>query len=73
MTNAEYVEENGIIFQPRNLPTTIRGFSYHDDEGRYIVVINSRLDVRTNKSTADHELRHIKRGDHSNMLYYEYR
>ena len=73
MTKADYIEMEEITFQSRNLPTKIKGFSYHDDEGRYVVVINSRLDIRTNKSTADHELRHIKRGDHMNTLYYEYR
>lgn len=72
MTDADYVEMNEITFQPRNLPTKIRGFSYHDDEGRFVVVINSRLDRSTNESTAAHELRHIKRGDHGNRTYQEY-
>ena len=72
MTKAEFIEKNGIVFHPVNLPTTIKGFSYHDDEGRYIVIYNSRLDAVTNRNTADHEMRHITRGDHSRISYKEY-
>lgn len=72
MTKADYVEMNEITFHPENLPTRIKGFSYHDEEGRYIVVYNARLDHGHNLETSDHELRHIKRGDHWDQTYHEY-
>lgn len=73
MTEDEYCESNEILFQERELPTKIRGFSYHDDEGRFIVVINTRLGILQNRKTAAHELRHIMRGDHYDRSYIEYK
>ena len=72
MTKAEFVSENNITFQVRNLPVRIHGFTYHDDEGHYFVVLNSRLGSTMNKRTAKHELRHIMRGDTDNIKYVEY-
>lgn len=72
MTEATYCECNDVIFQERELPMKIRGFSYHDEEGRFIVVLNTRLGIMQNRKTADHELRHIMRGDHVNNDFIEY-
>lgn len=72
MTEAAFISANDITFLARDLPVSIRGFCFHDDEGRYIVVVNSRLDRQMNKRTAKHELRHIMRGDNDNLNYAEY-
>ena len=72
MTKAEFCEANEIITQVRDLPTRVKGFSYHDEDGRYIVVLNARLPSATRHASADHELRHIMRGDHENRGFVEY-
>lgn len=72
MTEDVYCECNDVIFQERDLPTKIKGFSYHDDEGRFIVVVNTKLGILQNKKTAAHELRHIMRDDNYDYSYIEY-
>lgn len=72
MKLSEYIASNEITFQQRDLPVGIRGFTYHDDEGRYIVVLNSRLGIMMNRRTADHEMLHILRNDSTNLNYKEY-
>lgn len=72
MTTEMFCECNQVTFQERELPTKIKGFSYHDDEGRFIVVLNTRLGILMNRQTADHELRHIMRGENEDKTYIEY-
>ena len=55
-----------------NLPTSVRGFCYHDDEGESYVVLNARLTREANRKTYKHERRHILRGDLDNINYFEY-
>jgi len=55
-----------------DLPTTVKGFCYHDDNGEEFVVLNSRLTHEMNQHTYDHEQEHIRRGDLWNMDYKEY-
>ena len=56
-----------------NLPTSVRGFCYHDDDGEAYVVLNARLTRETNRQTWCHEQDHIKRGDMYNVNYREYK
>ena len=56
-----------------DMPTTVRGFCYHDDEGEEFVILNSRLTREANQHTLDHEREHIRRGDMWNMEYVEYK
>ena len=72
MTLAEYCDYNEVLTQVRDLPTRIKGFSYHDEDGRYIVVLNARLPIEMIHASADHELRHIIEGEHDDCLYREY-
>lgn len=72
MTNFDFCESNNILFQERELPTKIKGFSYHDNEGRFIVVVNSKLSIIQNRKTAEHELQHIMSGENENKTYIEY-
>lgn len=55
-----------------DLPTTVRGFVYHDDDGEYYIVVNARLTREANRRTWIHEKRHIRRGDLENAGYHEY-
>lgn len=56
-----------------NLPTTVRGFVYHDADGEYYIVVNARLTREANRRTWRHEKRHVLRGDLYNGTYHEYK
>lgn len=55
-----------------DLPTSVRGFCYHDDDGEAFVVLNARLTREQNLKTYDHEQKHIERGDLYEPTYNEY-
>lgn len=55
-----------------DLPTSVRGFVYHDDDGEYFIVVNARLTREANRRTWRHEKLHILRGDLENTSYHEY-
>lgn len=55
-----------------DLPTSVRGFCYHDDDGEEYIVLNSRLTREANLKTYEHEQKHILRGDMYNPDYHEY-
>ena len=55
-----------------NMPTTVRGFCFHDDDGEEFVVVNARLTREQNSRTYDHEKKHIDRGDMYEPTYNEY-
>lgn len=55
-----------------DLPTTVRGFVYHDNNGEYYIVVNARLTREANRRTWIHEKRHIRCGDLENTCYHEY-
>lgn len=61
-----------MIIRLADLPTSVRGFVYHDDDGEMYIVLNSRLSHEQNLLTFVHELKHIRRGDLDNMNYNEY-
>jgi hypothetical protein len=55
-----------------DLPTSIRGFCFHDDDGEEYIVLNSRLTYEANLKTYNHERNHILRGDLDDTNYFEY-
>ena len=55
-----------------DLPTSVRGFCYHDDDGEAFVVLNARLSREQNLKTYDHEQKHIERGELYEPTYLEY-
>jgi hypothetical protein len=55
-----------------NLPTSVRGFCYHDNEGEEYVVLNARLTREQNRRTYDHEQEHIRLKELDNKNYHEY-
>ena len=66
-----YMNENEVILA--DLPTSVRGFVFLDDEGEPVIVVNSRLTREQNRKTFRHERRHIRRGDLTNKTYREYK
>ncbi len=65
------MEENEVILQ--DLPTSIRGFVFLDEDGEPKIVVNSRLTREANRKTFRHERRHIKRNQLSEPTYNEYK
>ena len=62
-------EDKAILM---DLPTSVRGFCYHDDDGEPYVILNARLSHEQNLQTYDHEKRHIRKGDMNEPNYHEY-
>ena len=62
-------EERAILV---DLPTSVRGFVYLDDNGDPKIVVNARLTREQNRRTWDHEKEHINRGDMNEPNYIEY-
>ena len=56
-----------------DLPTSIRGFCYHDDDGEEYIILNSRLTREANKVTFMHESRHVENGEMYDSAYIEYK
>lgn len=63
------MEEHTILL---NLPTSVRGMVYHDDNGDPVIVLNARLTREANRQTYKHEHDHIKRGEMYDENYHEY-
>jgi hypothetical protein len=55
-----------------NLPTSIRGFVYNDENGDPVIVVNARLTREQNLITYDHEQDHIRRNELNEPNYNEY-
>ena len=56
----------------KDLPVSVKGFVFHDDDGQPVVVLNSRLSVERRKKAYRHEVEHIENGDMYNKDYDEY-
>ena len=56
-----------------DLPTTVRGYCFHDDDGEEFIVLNSRLTWEQNQITYDHERGHINRNELHDKNYIEYK
>ena len=55
-----------------DLPTTVRGFCYYDNDGETYVILNARLSREQNRKTWKHEQDHIAAGDLWDPGYHEY-
>lgn len=55
-----------------DLPTSVRGFCFHDNDGEAFIVLNARHTREANRKTYDHEKNHIDRGEMFNEDYHEY-
>lgn len=63
------MEEKAILV---DLPTSVRGFVFTDDNGDPRIVVNARLTREENRRTYKHERGHIDRGEMFNEDYHEY-
>ena len=72
MKNSEFIRKENITVRVLDLPTTIRGFCWHDENGQEFIAVNARLTREQNKKTMKHELKHIKAGDMFNPNFNEY-
>lgn len=64
------MDENEVIL--RDMPTSIRGFVFQDEDGEPVIVVNSRLTREQNKMTFRHEQDHIRRRELNEPTYHEY-
>lgn len=55
-----------------DLPTSVRGFCFLDDDGEPRIVLNSRLTHEQNMQTWLHEREHILREELTDPNYHEY-
>ena len=63
----EYVQAQLV-----NLPTTVRGFVFHDENGDPHIILNARLTREQNLQTYDHEQKHIIMCELDDIGYNEY-
>ena len=56
----------------QDLPVSVHGFCFHDDDGQPVVVLNARLSAEKRMKAYRHELEHIERGEMFNEDYHEY-
>ena len=56
----------------QDLPVSVRGLVFHDDEGQPVIVINSRLSVENRMKAYRHEVEHIQNGEMYDTTYNEY-
>ena len=64
------MDDNRVILE--DLPTSVRGFVFEDNNGDPVIVLNSRLTFEQNRKTYDHECGHITRGELADPTYNEY-
>jgi len=55
-----------------NLPPSVRGFVFLEEDGVPRIVLNANLTREQNRATYEHELRHIERGEMDDPDYNEY-
>lgn len=55
-----------------DLPTTVKGFCCHAQDGSDLIVINSRMPKEIQRNTYKHEYEHIRNGQMDDPGYMEY-
>ena len=60
------------IIRILDLPYTVHGFIFHDEDDKPVIVINARDSQDRQKQTYLHELKHLIHGDMYNPDYKEY-
>ena len=73
MTDEDYCEMNGVFVRTSTeLPASIGGLCYHDDDGNEYILINSYCSPEKQKRSFAHEVRHLRQGDPYDIYYVEY-
>ena len=65
------MDDDRVILE--NLPTSVRGLVFMDDNGDPVIIVNARLTREANQHTFLHEKEHIKHGDMDNPDFHEYK
>lgn len=60
------------IVRLENLPTSVHGFVYHDEDDNCFIVLNARETKEMNREAFKHEMEHINDGDMYDPDYREY-
>lgn len=55
-----------------DLPPTVHGYCYHDNDGVEYVVLNARDTVERQREAYEHEIRHLDKGEMYDPGYTEY-
>ena len=55
-----------------NLPLSVKGFVFLDSTDSPCIVLNARMPEEIRRKTYNHEMKHIRNGDLTNMDYREY-
>ena len=55
--------EEDIVVRVVDLPCGVRGFTIMDEDGRYNIYINAKLNSFMRRKAFEHEMEHIHRGD----------
>ena len=55
-----------------NLPTTVRGYVFLEEDGMPRIVLNAKLTREQNRQTMKHELKHIENDELTDPTYNEY-
>ena len=55
-----------------NLPPSVRGFVFLEEDGVPRIVLNANLTREQNRQTMAHEIRHIEAGELTDLDYNEY-
>lgn len=64
------MDEPRVILQ--DLPTSVRGFVFLDNNDDPVIVVNSRLTWEQNRKTYKHEQKHIDMNEPDDTTYDEY-
>ena len=65
------MDQQRVVLQ--NLPTSVKGFCFLDEDGEPVVVVNSRLTWEQNVQAYEHEQRHIRNNELTEPSYIEYK
>lgn len=71
MTHSNYDDVNEVAVVLQELPGNIHAYSQPNGD-TYTVILNSALSDDAQRRAYEHELEHIRRGDHHNLEYVEY-
>ena len=58
-----------IILRLVPLPTTVRGLTVQDDEGKFNIYLNAKFSHEAHIQTLQHEINHINSNDFSKSLH----
>lgn len=67
------ISRAGALVRVQDLPASVHGICYHDDDLNPYIIINAKMDRAHQLSTLRHELDHIERGQMFDPDYHEYK